>query len=96
MADRHTEELRTFAHLAGLLADEFPRELLDRRLRIVVADDALDTAAGQVLVLTLVRLAPRFCHRIDFVAPERPCIDRLRPLLAAAAFSGEAFANLAR
>lgn len=96
MADRHTEELRTFAHLAGLLAEEFPAELLDRRLRVVVADDALDTEAGQVLVLTLARLAPRFCHRIDFIAPERPCLPRLRPLLAADTFNGETLAALAR
>jgi len=94
MADRHTEELRTFAHLAGLLAEEFPAELLDRRLRVVVADDALDTVAGQVLVLTIARLAPRFCHRIDFVAPRHSALPRLRYLLNAEEFSSTTLSDL--
>src|SRR6266542_6702036 len=94
--DRHTEELRTFAHLAGLLAADFPRDVLARRLRIVVGERVLEHTAGQALVLTVTRLAPRFCHRVDFHAPTQACIARLRPLLATEAFSSESLAALAR
>jgi hypothetical protein len=96
MADRHTEELRTFAHLADLLASEFPRGLFERRLRVVVGPDVLNQDAGQALVLTIARLAPRFCHRIDFASPSQPCLKRLRPLLAAKHFGGSELAELAR
>lgn len=96
MADRQSEKLRTFAHLAGLLAADFPTEVLEQRLRIVVAKGALTSDAGQVLVLTLARLAPRFCDRIDFVAPTHNCIRRLQPLLGAQEFTGASLAELAR
>lgn len=96
MADRQSEKLRTFAHLAGLLAADFPIEALKRRLRIVVDEHALTSDAGQVLVLTLARLAPRFCDRIDFVAPTHSCIRRLQPLLGAEEFTGASLAKLAR
>lgn len=95
MADRHTEELRTFTHLAGILAEEFPADLARRGLLIEVAPSALDEPAGQVLVLTLARLAPRFCHRIEFRCPPHPCIPRLRPLLAADHFGADELASLA-
>lgn len=94
--NRHTEELRTFAHLAGLLAADFPREVLERRLRIIVGERVLEHIAGQALVLTVARLAPRFCHRVDFHAPKHVCMSHLRPLLAAEAFSSESLAALAR
>jgi molybdopterin/thiamine biosynthesis adenylyltransferase len=94
--DRHAEKLRTFAHLAGLLADELPGEVLERRVRILVGDNVLDTPAGQVLVLTVARLAPRLCHRIDFVCPQAAAISRLRALLAAPEFSSDSLAHLAR
>jgi molybdopterin/thiamine biosynthesis adenylyltransferase len=95
MSDRQSEKLRTFAHLAGLLAADFSRETLTRRLRIVVAEGALVSDAGQVLALTIARLAPRFCERIDFVAPTHSCIHRLRPLLADEEFTGASLAKLA-
>lgn len=96
MASRQTEELRTFAHLAGLLEADFPADLLERRLRIAIADDALDTETGQIVALTLARLVPRFCHQIDFLAPTRPALPRLRPLLAADQFHSASLADLAR
>jgi molybdopterin/thiamine biosynthesis adenylyltransferase len=95
VADRHAEELRTFAHLAGLLAEEFPQRVLDRRLRIVVGRDVLATVGGQVLVLTVARIAPRICHRIDFVSPTGAARGRLRPLLAHEEFSPTSLASLA-
>ena len=94
--DRHTEELRTFAHLAGLLAADFPRDFLARQLRIVVGERVLEHTAGQALVLTVARLVPRFCHRVDFHVPTQVCIARLRPLLATEEFSSESLAALAR
>ncbi len=94
MADRHSEELRTFSHLAGLLAEDFPPEVLDRRLRIVVGDGVLENDAGQVLVLTIARLAPRFCHRIDFVSPAQPCRPRLKYLLGSGRFESRSLAEL--
>jgi molybdopterin/thiamine biosynthesis adenylyltransferase len=95
MPDRHSEELRTFAHLAGLLAEEFPPRVLDRQLRVVVGRDVLATAAGQALVLTVARIAPRICHRIDFVSPTGAAIVRLQPLLAHEEFSSSSLAGLA-
>jgi molybdopterin/thiamine biosynthesis adenylyltransferase len=94
MADRHSEELRTFSHLAGLLAEDFPQEILARRLRVVVGDHVLDTEAGQVLVLTIARLAPRFCHRVDFACPPRSALPRLWYLLDNEEFSSTALADL--
>lgn len=94
MADRHSEKLRTFSHLAGLLAEDFSREILDRRLRVVVGDDVLDTEAGQALVLTVARLIPRFCHRSDFICAPRPALPRLRYLLDNKEFSSAALAGL--
>ncbi len=96
MADRHREEIRTFAHLAGLLASDFPREVLDRRLRIVVGDDVLSSPTGQALALTVARIAPRICHRVDFVCPTAECLSRLVPLLAADKFSASGLADLGR
>ncbi|HUB73946.1 MAG TPA: ThiF family adenylyltransferase [Solirubrobacteraceae bacterium] len=94
--DRQTERLRTFAHLAGLLEEELPAEVFGRQVRLVIGEDVLKTQAGQVLVLTMVRLIPRLCHRIDFVSPSSPTIRRLQPLLAAPEFSAESLAALAR
>lgn len=97
MADRHTEELRTFSHLAGLLSEEFPRAVLNRRLRVVIGEDALSCVTGQILALTVARLAPRFCHRIDFVvAQSAACLNHLRDLLAADRFESDSLADLAR
>ncbi len=96
MSDRQGEKLRTFVHLAGLLAADFPSGLLKRRLRITIDERALESDAGQVLVLTLVRLVPRVCDRIDFVAPTRSCLHRLRPLLNHEELSGASLADLAR
>jgi hypothetical protein len=93
--DRSTEQLRTFSHLAGLLAEDFPSEVFERRVRVVVGDEVLSTPAGQALVLTVARLAPRLCHRIDFVCPRAPAIPRLQPLLASPEFSGESLRQLA-
>lgn len=93
--DRHTEKARTFAHLAALLGADRPDER-ERRLRVVVGDGVLEQEAGQALVLTVARLLPRICERIAFDAPSADCVNRLRPLLAADAFSGESLAALAR
>jgi molybdopterin/thiamine biosynthesis adenylyltransferase len=95
MADRYSEELRTFAHLAQLLAEECPSEISQRRLRIVVSEEVLNTDAGQVLVLTIGRLAPRICHRIDFACPTSHATSRLAPLLGDREFSGASLASLA-
>ena len=95
MTTRASEELRTFRHLTGLLAEDFPTEVSGRRLRLEIASNALDTEAGQVLALTVARLAPRFCHHIDFVCPDAPCAKRLGVLLNAEAFSGQSLVTLA-
>lgn len=95
-AERQAERLRTFAHLAGLLEAQLPREVLERRLRVLVDERALQGEAGQVLALTAARLLPRVCDRIDFVAPSAPCIPRLRPLLIDQRFSGASLAHLAQ
>lgn len=92
--DRHTEQMRTFAHLAGLLETELPAEVLGRRVRLVVGEDALKTEAGQALVLTTARLLPRLCHRIDFVSPTTAATRRFRPLLASSEFSSRSLAAL--
>jgi molybdopterin/thiamine biosynthesis adenylyltransferase len=94
--NRHTEELRTFAHLARALEADFRGELLERRLRIVVGEHVLASDAGQALTLTVARLAPRFCHRIGFKSPTHQADRRLHPLLANGTFSGESLAGLAR
>jgi molybdopterin/thiamine biosynthesis adenylyltransferase len=94
--DRRTEKHRTFTHLARLLDAEFSEEMRERRLRVVVGEGVLSQEAGQALVLTVARLAPRIAERIDFRVPTAECITRLRPLLAADTFSGEVLADLAR
>ena len=94
--NRSTEKLRTFVHLAALLGAEFSAATQRRRLRVVIGDGVLNSEAGQVLALTVARLAPRVCERIDFHAPNTPCVRRLRPLLAADEVSGESLATLAR
>lgn len=94
--DRHTEKLRTFAHLAALVGAEFSAGMHERRLRVDVGEGVLDTEAGQVLVLTVTRLLPRICERIDFHVPEAECAGRLRPLLASSTFSSESLEALAR
>jgi molybdopterin/thiamine biosynthesis adenylyltransferase len=94
--ESQAERLRTFAHLAGLLEAELPGEVLARRLRVVVDERALRSDAGQVLALTVTRLVPRLCDRIDFVAPVQLCLPRLRPLLIDEQFSGASLARLAR
>ncbi len=92
--DRHTEKLRTFTHLATLLGANFSESIRQRRLRVVVGDGVLEHVAGQALVLTVARLAPRIAERIDFHVPSADCIFRLRPLLAADTFSSETLAAL--
>lgn len=89
MADRESEKLRTLQHLGQALGTEPPRVRLD------VADDALETPAGRVLTLTLGRLLPRICPRISFTGPTAACPLHLRPLLGADEFSPESMAALA-
>jgi molybdopterin/thiamine biosynthesis adenylyltransferase len=93
--DRRIEKLRTFVHLGALLGAEFSAAMRKRRLRIAVGDSVLESEAGQALVLTVGRLSPRICERIDFHVPNATCIRRLRPLLADDVFSGESLAALA-
>jgi molybdopterin/thiamine biosynthesis adenylyltransferase len=94
MADRHSEKLRTFAHLSELFPDGFPLEVAARRLRVIVGEETLRSEAGQVLVLTVARLVPRLCDKIDFVCPDSDCLPRLQPLLASSSFSGRSLAAL--
>jgi hypothetical protein len=89
MADRESEKLRTLQHLGQALGKEPPR------VRVDVADDALETPAGRALTLTLCRLLPRICPRISFTGPNAACPIHLRPLLGADELSPETMAALA-
>lgn len=89
MDDRESEKLRTLQHLGQALEKESPR------VRLVVADDALETPTGRALTLTLGRLLPRICPRISFTGPTARCPRHLRPLLGANEFSPETMAALA-
>lgn len=88
MANRETEKLRTLRHLGQGLNTPPPR------VRVAVADHALDTPAGRALALTLGRLLPRICPRISFTGPTADCPPHLHPLLDAEEFSPETLAAL--
>jgi hypothetical protein len=97
MADRQVESARTFAHLAAIPAAEleYGVRIASRRLRVASDERSLQTESGQIALLTAARLAPRFCHQIEFECPAVAAIPRLHALLGSDHFSGATLAALA-
>lgn len=94
-ADRYGERTRTLRHLADLRSSSPGRLDLDRRLRLVIGDDALASRAGQLLAVTTMSLASRLCDRIDLQVGSADAVGSARLLLASERIDGPSLIALA-